>query len=170
MKFPISITLGIIAGLIFSVSWYMMAGSMGFNNINVYLYRNFIAFGLIIIGVSLSILLVKMRNKGFIEFKEALKTGMLYCIILSIIVAAFNYIYYKYITPDTIEYFLSEARKAMPTDKNLKPEDYPKYLESVRENYGSLRLIPPVLFWGLIISLLSGAIFQKKNPHTFSVN
>jgi hypothetical protein len=170
MKFPISITLGIIAGLIFSATWYLMARSMGFYSINVYLYRNFLAFGLIIAGVFLSIFIIKRKNNGFIEFKEALKTGMLYCIILGVIVAIFNHIYYKYITPDTIDYFLSEAKKAMMEDNKIKPEDYPKYLDSVKENYGSLRLIPPILFWGLIISLLSGALLQKKNPHTFSAN
>jgi len=170
MKFPISITLGIIFGLIFSITWYLMAKSMGFYSINVYLYRNFLAFGLIILGVVLSVFFVKRQNKGFIEFKDALKNGMLYCIVLAAIVATFNHIYYKYITPDTIDYFLSEAKTAMMADNKVKPEDYSKYLDSVKENYGSLRLIPPILFWGLIISLLTGAILQKKNPHTFSAN
>jgi hypothetical protein len=58
----------------------------------------------------------------------------------------------------------------MMADNKVKPEDYSKYLDSVKENYGSLRLIPPILFWGLIISLLTGAILQKKNPHAFSAN
>lgn len=143
---------------------------MGFYTVDVYVYRNFLVFGLIIFGVFLSVFITKRKNNGFIEFKEALKTGMLYCIILGVIVATFNHIYYKYITPDTIDYFLSEAKKAMIEDKKIKPEDYSVYLDSARENYGSLRLVPPVLFWGLVISLLSGAILQKKNPHTFSAN
>jgi hypothetical protein len=170
MKFPISMTLGAIAGVIFSITWFLMAKSMGFYSINVYIYRNIITFGLIVLGVFLSVFLVKRQNLGFIEFKEALKNGMWYCIVFGVIVAIFNHIYYKYITPDTIDYFLSEAKKAMLEDTKLKPEDYPKYMDSVRENYGSLRLIPPILFWGLIISLLSGAILQKKNPHSFSAN
>jgi hypothetical protein len=57
----------------------------------------------------------------------------------------------------------------MTADK-VKPEDFQKYLDSVRSNYGSFRLVPPVLFWGLIISLISGALLQKKPPVTFSEN
>jgi hypothetical protein len=147
-----------------------MAKSMGFYEINVYLYRNFLTFGLIVTGVFLSVFITKRNNNGFIEFKEALKTGMLYCLVFAVIISVFNHIYYKYITPDTIDYFLNEAKTAMLSDSKIKPEEYSKYLESVRENYGSLRLIPPVLFWGLIVSLLSGAALQKKNPHSFSAN
>jgi hypothetical protein len=169
MRFPVSATIGLIAGLIFSVSWYLMATSMGFYSVDVYKNRNYLTFLLIFVGVFTSVFFARRKGLGFIEFKEALKTGMLFSLVFAIIIATFNYIYYTFITPDTIDYFMSEAKKQMIEDK-VKPEDFPKFLESVRSNYGSFRLIPPVLFWGLIISLLAGALMQKKNPHKFSAN
>lgn len=169
MKLPISLTIGLVAGLIFSVTWYAMAKSMGFYAVNVYLYRNYLAFGLIFLGVFLSIFLTKRRGNGFLQFKDALRTGMFFSIVFAVVIALFNYVYYTFITPDTIDYFLSEAKRQMTEDK-VKPEDFQKYLDSVRANYGSFRLVPPVLFWGLIISLLSGALLQKKPPATFSAN
>lgn len=57
--------------------------------------------------------------------------------------------------------FLSEAKKAAIAH-HIKDADIPKILESERNTFSSFKLIPPVLFWGLIISLLSGAILQKK--------
>ncbi|HEX8516581.1 MAG TPA: DUF4199 domain-containing protein [Bacteroidia bacterium] len=169
MKLPISITLGLIAGLIFSVSWYLMATSMGFYSVDVYKNRNYLTFVLIFVGVFLSVFIVKRKGRGFLQFKDALKTGMLYSLVFAVIIALFNYIYYTFITPDTIDFFMSEAKKQMIEDK-VKPEDFPKFLESVRGNYGSFRLVPPVLFWGLIISLLAGALLQKKDPHPISAN
>jgi hypothetical protein len=169
MRLPISLTIGLVAGLIFSASWYAMAKSMGFYSVEVYLYRNYLAFVLIFLGVLLSVFLTKRKGKGFLQFKDALRTGMIFSVVFAVTIALFNYVYYTFITPDTIDYFLSEAKKQMTEDK-VKPEDFPKFLDSVRSNYGSFRLVPPVLFWGLIISLLSGALLQKKNPVTFSEN
>ena len=169
MKLPISVTAGVLAGIIFSATWYAMARSMGFYEVNVYVYRNYLTFLLIFLGVLSSILIVKRNNKGFLEFKEALKTGMLFSLVFAIIIAIFNYTYYAFITPDTIDYFLSEAKNQMTADK-IKPEDFPRYLDSIRANYGSLRLIPPILFWGLVLSLIAGAILKKKDPFVFSEN
>jgi hypothetical protein len=169
MRFPISITAGVLAGLIFSATWYAMAKSMGFYEVNVYVYRNYLTFLLILLGVVASILITKKQNKGFLQFKEALKTGMLFSLIFALLIASFNYVYYTFITPDTIDYFMSEAKNQMIADK-IKESDFPKYLDSIRDNYSSFRLIPPVLFWGLIISLITGGLAKKKEPFVFSEN
>ena len=169
MRISKSILTGLIAGIVFCLSWYLMARSMGFYEVKVYLYRNYISFGLIFIGVATSIYLTKRNGNGLLSFKDALRSGMLYSLVLATIIAVFNYTYYTFISPDTIDFFMSETRKAMEADK-VKPEDFQKYLDAARANYGSLRLVPPVLFWGLICSLICGAILQKKDPHAFGAN
>lgn len=169
MKLTSNVTLGIAAGSINCIAWYAFAKKLGFYAVEVYVYRNYITFALLISGVFLSVYLKKKNDKGFLEFKEAVKTGLLYSVVLAVILALFNYIYYSVITPDTIDYFLSEAKKAMIAHQ-IKTEDIPKYLESERGNFSSYKLIPPILFFGLISSLLAGLIMQKKNPNTFSAN
>src|SRR5687768_2891375 len=99
MRLPISVTLGLIAGLIFSGTWYAMAKSMGFYSVNVYLYRNYLAFLLIFLGVVLSVVLTKRKGKGFLQFKDALRTGMLFSIVFAVMIACFNFVYYTFITP-----------------------------------------------------------------------
>ena len=170
MKITSNVKLGIVAGLINSIAWYAFAKKLGFYTREVYLYNNYVAFFLLISGVFLSIYLKKRSDNGILEFKDALKTGLLYSLVFAIVLAVFNYIYYTIITPDTIDYFLSEAKTHMENDTRIKKEDIPKYLESVRTEYSSLRLFPRFLMFGLISSLLAGLILQKKGPTAFSAN
>jgi hypothetical protein len=170
MKLPISITLGIIAGAILCLSWFLLAKSLGFYSIDVYIYVYGVKLALILIGVFLSVYLVKRNNHGFLEFKSALQTGMLYCLVLAVIVSLFNYIYYTFITPDTVDYFVAEAKKYGETTLKLEGEQLQKLMDAERSRLGSFTVIPPILFWGLVISLLAGLIFQKKDPHKFSAN
>ena len=163
MKIGINIKLGILAGLINCIAWYTFAKKMGYYCVEVYIYRNYVTLAVLILGVFLSVYMTKKNQKGFLEFKQGLRTGLVYSLILATILAIFNYIYYAYITPDTIEYFLSEAKKS-EFAKTLSASDLVKFLANERGNFSSFKLIPPIIFFGLISSLLAAASFQKKNP------
>ncbi len=90
--------------------------------------------------------------------------------MLSLILAFFNYVYYKFIIPDAVDYFLSEARKSMIEGK-VKEEGIVKSLEVIKSYFGSFRMFMSTLILGLIISLIAGGILRKKNPSTiFSAN
>ncbi len=169
MKISLNVKSAIIAGIINCIAWYAVAKSLGFYSIEVYVIRNFVTLGLLFTGIFITVFLTRKNNKGFLEFNNALKAGVVFSLILALTLAIFNYFYYTYITPDTIEYFLSEAKKAAIAH-NVKDADLQKFLDGERSNFSSYKLIPPVLFFGLIISLLAGAIFQKKDPHSFSAN
>ncbi len=169
MKINLSIKFGIIAGIINCAAWFGFAKKLGFYTVEVYLYRNFVSLAVLVIGVFLTVYLTRKKNAGFLEFKKAMQAGIVYSLTLAVVLAIFNYVYYTFITPDTIEYFLSEAKKAAIAH-NVKESDIPKFLDGERSNFSSFKLVPPVLFFGLISSLLAGAIFSKKNPHSFSAN
>ena len=170
MRFPISVALGLIAGIILSIGWYAMANSIGFYSVQVFINVYILKLCLIIAGVFASVFIVKRRNNGFLEFKTALQTGMLYCLVFAVIAAIFNYIYYTYITPDTIDFFVAEAKRYAESQGKIEGEKLTKFLDAERRGFGSFAVIPPVLFWGLIASLIAGLIFQKKDPHAFSAN
>lgn len=172
MKLTLTVILGITIGLINCIAWYILAKKLGYYEIKVYVYMNYITFALLVVGVCLTIYLKKRKNKGILEFKDALKTGLSYSVIFVIVLALFNYIYYTFITPDTIDYFLSEVKKSLMKDPKVNPLDIPKYLEAERSNFSSFKFIPRILFFGLITSLLAGLVMQKKNSNTttFSAN
>jgi|GEM_PF-1677224 hypothetical protein len=170
-KSGLTIQIAIVAGVINCVAWYVFAKTIGFYEIDVYKYRNYVTLGVLITGIFLAVFLAKRKANGFIEFKDTVKTGLLYSIVLAVVLAIFNYIYYAFITPDTIEFFLSEAKNYMlKYPEKFKAEDIPRYLEGEKGNFSSVKLIPPVLFFGLLVSLLIGAILQKKDPNKVSEN
>lgn len=169
MKIGLNVKLGVFAGIINCITWYAVAKQLGFYSIEVYVIRNFVTFGLLVTGIFISVYMARKNNKGFLEFNTALKTGVVYSLIIAIVLAIFNYVYYTYITPDTIDYFISEVKKDAIAH-HVKNVDIEKFLEAERSNFSSYKLMPPILFFGLVISLLAGAVFQKKDPHAFSAN
>lgn len=170
MKLPTSVILGLIGGIILCLAWYLTANAIGFYEVNVFIYVYIFKLVLILIGTFLSAYLLKRKNKGFLEFKSALQTGMMYCLVFAVVIAIFNYFYYKFITPDTIDFYLAEAKRYAETTAKLTGEELTKFLDAERGRFGSFTLVPPILFWGLIMSLISGLIFQKKNPASFGAN
>ncbi len=164
MKLSIPVKAAIISGIITSTAWYILALKMGFYSYTYYGIRLLIMFGFIFIGVFVSVILSKKKAGGFLEFKECLKTGMLYSLIVALIVAVFNYVYHTFITPDTIDFFCSDIKKTGLEHKQSQVM-IAQAIEAQKNSFSSFRLIPPALFSGLVFSLLAGAILQKNNPN-----
>jgi len=169
MKISLNIKLGIVAGLINCIAWYFIAKSLGYYSFAIEQYRYYITLFLLLFGISISIYFERKNRGGFIEFKDAAKSGILYTIALAFILGLFNYIYYKLLIPDAVDYFVSEARKSMVEGK-VKEEDITKSLEMVVSYFGSFRMFMSTLIIGVILSLITGAIFRKKNPHPINEN
>jgi amino acid transporter len=118
--------------------------------------------GLLILGIIFVILFQRKKNTGFLEFKQAFKSGILYTVFLALILAVFSYLYYKYIAPDAIAFYLSEAKKQVT--ETIKPEDLPNFEKNVKDFFSPFKMFMSTVIFGIIISLLVAAIFQKKNP------
>ena len=163
MRLPINVKIGFLFGIINFIVWYAVAKKLGFYEVDVYVIKNFSTLFILAVGVFLSTYLVRKQNDGFLTFKNALKTGILYSLIIGVTLAIFNYIYYNVITPDTIEFFVSEAKKYHEAH-NVKGVELQQFMDAERSHFNSFRVIPPVLFYGLILSLLAGVVFQRKDP------
>lgn len=163
MKLSLNIKLGVVGGLIICLIWYFASKSLGFYTTDVFKVRNFSILILILLGVFIAIYAQKKKNNGFLEFKDALKTGVVFCFVLGIIVSVFNYVYFEFISPDTLDYFLSNERKEAIAH-NATAEQIKELESFYKAEKRPIRLLPSILFPGLIISLLAGALFQKKDP------
>ncbi len=163
MKLPLNVKLGIIAGLVNCIAWFGIAKAIGYYTIAVDQYRYFVTLILLCLGICVSVYYERKSVGGFIEFKTAMKTGFLYTLILGFFLAVFNFIYYKFIAVDAIDYFLNEARRTMEEGK-VKPEDIDKNIEVLKSYFGPFRMMMSTVIIGIILSLLSAAIFRKKNP------
>ena len=163
MKIGINVKLGVIAGLIICIAWYAFAKSLGFYSVEVYIYRNYVTLAVLILGIFLTVFLTRKSKNGFLEFSQGLRAGVVYSLMIALIIVIFNYLYFKFITPDTIDFFLSEAKKSEFAQK-LSAEELTQFLAAEKSTFNSFKLVPPILFFGLISSLIASAIFQKKNP------
>lgn len=163
MKITLNVKLGIVAGIINCIAWYAFAKSLGYYSMNIEQYRYYVTLLLLFSGIFISVYFDRKNNGGFIDFKDAVKSGILYTIVLGLILAVFNYIYYQFIATDSIEYFLGDARKLMEKDK-LKEEDILKTLETIKSYFGFFRMFMSTLIMGVLISLLAGAVLRRKSP------
>ncbi len=169
MKIGINIKLAIIAGIINCIAWFAFSKSLGYYSISIEQYRYYVTLFLLLSGIFISVFIERKKNEGAIEFKDALKTGILYAITLGLMLAIFNYIYYKYMAVDAIDYFIGEARKLMEAEK-LKEKEILAYLDTLKSYFGSFRMFMSTLIMGVIISLLLGAILRKKKSNTQTGN
>lgn len=170
MKINLSIKLGILAGLINCIAWYFIAKSLSYYSLFIEQYRYFTTLLLLLFGIAVSIYFERKNKGGFINFKEAAKSGILFTLALSLILAVFNYIYYKFIIPDSIDFFVSEERKAWLTH-NRTLEETNKYIaEYYIPSYGTFHILMTTIILGIILSLISGTILRKKNPHPINAN
>ena len=161
MKITFNVKLGIVAGILNCIAWFAFSKSLGYYSLAVEQYRYYVTLFLLFAGIFLSIFLERKNNEGYIDFKDAVKTGILFAIILGLILAIFNYLYYKFMAIDAIDYFIGDARKLMEAEK-LKEDEILKYLDTLKSYFGSFRMFMSTVIMGVIISLLFGAILRKK--------
>lgn len=170
MKVSINVKLGIAAGIINCIIWYFAARSFNYYSFDVDRYRYFATLLLLLTGIFASVFLQRRSNGGYIDFKPGLKCGFLYTMVLASFLGLFNFLYYSYIAPDVVDFFVSEAKKAMAEQK-LNETDITQNLEMVRSYFGSFRMFMSTVIIGVIISLLAAAVLRKKDPApNFSAN
>ncbi len=63
-KISIVVQAALVAGILNCVAWYAFAKSIGFYEVKVYMYRNYVTFAMLVIGIFLSIYLMKRKEKN----------------------------------------------------------------------------------------------------------
>lgn len=109
-------------------------------------------------------------NNGFISFGECLKTGVSITFIAALIYAVFNVIF-NYIFPEFIEEMVAITKGAMLTkNPNMTSKELEMGISMIRKFMNPLIVFPVTLamysFFGLIYSLIVGAIVKNENPQS----
>ena len=109
-------------------------------------------------------------NGGFMGLKDALKVGLGIALIGTIIGSLYNYIFLTVIEPGFIELIVEKQREAMIENS---PNMTDAQIEQAMELAGkfsrpwvqsSIQIIGGI-FFGFIISLISGLILKRNNPY-----
>jgi len=114
----------------------------------------------------------KKANGGFMELKDALKVGLGIALVGSILGAIYNYIFLTVIEPDFINLIIEKQREAMiESQPNMTEAQMNQALELAGKFarpwvQSSIQIIGGI-FFGFIISLISGLILKKSNPQQY---
>jgi hypothetical protein len=107
-------------------------------------------------------------NNGFISFSECLKTGVSITVIAALVYAVFNLIF-NFIFPDFMNEMLEITRDTMLTkNPNMTAKELEMGLGMVKKFMNPLIVFPVTIamyaFFGLLYSLIIGAIVKNDNP------
>ena len=112
----------------------------------------------------------KNLNNGFISFSECLKIGVSITFIAALIYAAFSIIF-NLIFPQFIEEMLSISKSEMiKNNPNITSQELELGLVMIKKFMNPFIVFPVTLamysFFGLIYSLIVGAIVKNQNPQS----
>lgn len=112
----------------------------------------------------------KNLNNGFISFGECLKTGVSITFIAALIYGIFNIIF-NYIFPEFINEMISISKDEMlKQTPNISSKDMEVGIAMMKKFMNPLIVLPVTLamysFFGLIYSMIVGAIVKNDNPQS----
>lgn len=109
----------------------------------------------------------KKNNAGYISLTQALKVGLAVAVVSGFIVAVYSYLHYSFVYPEFSEMIYDEALLKME-EQNLPEAQRDKALEITSFTtsplfFATMTLVSS-LFFGFLISLITGLILKKENP------
>jgi hypothetical protein len=112
----------------------------------------------------------KKNNDTYISFSESLKVGVSICFIAAVIYATFNIIF-NYIFPDFMDEMLKISKEAiLAKNPNMTEDQVEMGLGMIKKFMNPLIAFPVTVamyaFFGLIYSLIIGAIVKKDHPQS----
>lgn len=124
-------------------------------------------FALMIFFIVLGIKQFRTENSDFLRLSQALKVGIGIALVMAIIEAVYSLLFTTVIEPDFNDKILDVQRAAMiEANPNLTQQQLDGAIEISRKFMSPVFALPISIVWnlflGLIISLIAGAVMQKK--------
>lgn len=109
----------------------------------------------------------KAENSGFLELGQALKVGIGITLVSALIEAAYALLFMTVIEPDFVDKMLEIQRTVMSeANPNLTAQQLDGAIEMSRKFMSPVFTLPISILWnlflGLVISLIAGAVMQRK--------
>ena len=132
-------------------------------------YSGILALALLAIPLTQAIL--HRRDKelnGFITLKQVMRTGLFVCVAASLIVALFNYIYFRFIDHEILAYWLTESEKSLREAK-ASEEDVKKAHDYLTDFYSPFSQatggLTGVLGVGAVLSFILSTFLMRNPPN-----
>ena len=161
------ITYGIILGSI-SVVFQLMLFFLDMH------YKNDSTAGIVSLIIMIGVLLYsfishKKINGGYILLSESLKIGLGVSLVSALITIIYTQILINFLDPETMQKSLDLTMDTMRSENPEMPQEALDTVRSIQEKMSSPLIFSAVqiifsLFFGFIISLISGLIVKKSRP------
>ena len=131
----------------------------------VYVLSTLVMVGAIVYGIKA----FKHESGGFLSIGDALKVGLAISLVAGIIGAIYNYIFVTVIEPDYVTQMLDMTREQMIEQNPDMPQDQMDMAMGISEKMMQPSIMSAIgiissLFFGFIISLISGLIMKVNRP------
>ncbi len=112
----------------------------------------------------------KTNNSNFLSIKEAIKVGLAMAVVGGIIGAVYAYVHYEFIQPEFIDGIREKAYNDMTAGNQNMSEEQLETATTMMNIFTSPFFLSTMTllastFFGLIISLIIGAIMKKEDPN-----
>ena len=112
----------------------------------------------------------KESNSNYLSIKQAIKVGLAMAVIGGLIGAIYAYLHYSFIQPEFIEGIRDQAYNDMTSGNQNMSEEQLETATSMMNIFTSAFFLATMtlifsMFFGLIISLITGAVMKKDNPN-----
>ena len=141
-----------------------------------FLHAQFTGFGrmsglaslfLLILPLSIAFIQKKKENGGFLTLKQLMRTGLGICLLASLLVGLFNFLYFRFIDLEIINYYLEENARYMRSI-NQSETEIQTVLEKIKEFYSPMSqatgTLIGVLGAGALISFFMSPLIVKNPP------
>lgn len=115
---------------------------------------------------------LKVEQQGYISVGEAIKVGLATAAISGIIGAIYTYLHYNFVYPEFIEIAIENARNQILEGNPDMPQEQYDMAIGMAEKFTSPGMMATFsligsLFFGFIISVITGLIIQNKRPENY---
>lgn len=167
----VSVKYGIYIGIA-SAIWMYLEYVLGFHRSAIGQFTGFLAVVLLILGVFFSIKTTRDReNSGVISMKDAIKSGTISSLVASIIIAVSTFIYYQFVNPGFIEYWIPLIEKQL-REKQVNENDIRAKITTLKDVYKPLsqtyKSFLATLMIGTVTSMLFSFFLKRHSTHDSS--
>jgi len=111
----------------------------------------------------------KSENSGFLSIGEAIKVGLAISLVAGIIGALYNFIFITYIEPGFVNQMLDVAREQMVEQNPEMTQEQMDMAIGISEKMMQPSIMFAIgiigsLFFGFLVSLISGLIMKQNRP------
>ncbi|TGE27886.1 DUF4199 domain-containing protein [Hymenobacter metallicola] len=128
---------------------------------------NNIIYVVLIVGIILAHRDYKAQNQGFLSFGQGLGLGLLTALVAGLVTGLFSYIYAEYIDPEYMSTIIEAMRTQMETQGRSAEQIETTVGWMTKMMSGPIvigTVLLSMLFWGLIISLITSAFTKHNRP------